>query len=375
MLPITMATCGNGSDEPKPINPDKPSTDTKSTAGFDKYTASNIFSRNVRLSQNVPMQGFSLDSDGGIWYTQTSNTNIQEIYVSKGNPNNSATPVRATSDQMKLTYFGHGTNTAVEESGNDRYIWAGCYGSVGSDGKYWTERLVGRVKFKKGATVCTNECNDYYYIGDFTDIHPSIDAEHDQITFNYADPNNKDYRCFAVYKFSDVKNTPLTTVEITCTDGFKTNKPSSKNKTSVMVRAHDVTRLTPIATPKFRKNGYASTGKYYAWQGYDVNGNRLYYAEGQDNYSLTGDLFSGQSMAYITVFDMEGKVIEERTQIAAVADKDWTTSMNMSIYGTFESEGVKIKGDKIYLGFGGRGINMNDNNYYQSILVYPKPTK
>ena len=30
---------------------------------------------------------------------------------------------------------------------------------------------MGRVKYVKGATVKTNECNDYYYIGDYTDLH------------------------------------------------------------------------------------------------------------------------------------------------------------------------------------------------------------
>ncbi|MDE7407152.1 MAG: hypothetical protein K2M76_01925, partial [Muribaculaceae bacterium] len=165
------------------------------------------------------------------------------------------------------------------------------------------------------------------------------------------------------------------TVEITCTNGFQTNNPTSTTKTSVMVRAHDLTRLTPVASPKFMKNGYAATNKYYAWQGFDVYGDRLYYAEGEDNNGLTGSLFTGTSYAYITVFDMKGKVIEERTQIMAVADKDWTGKMGMSIFGTFESEGVKVKGDKIYLGFGARGINQNDTNYYQDILVYDKPKK
>ena len=69
---------------------------------------------------------------------------------------------------MKLTYFGHGTNTALEEDGADRYLWAGAYGVCNAKGQYWNEKLVGRVKYVKGATVKTNECNDYYYIGDYS---------------------------------------------------------------------------------------------------------------------------------------------------------------------------------------------------------------
>lgn len=377
-VPLVFIACGGGSnDEPDgPDKPDKPGgSDKVSTAGFDKYTEANIYSRNVQLSQNIPMQGFSLDSDGNIWYTLVSHGNKEEIHVTKGMPNKGTAIANASSNDMTLKYFGHGTNTAIEEDGADRYIWAGCYGSANAKGEYWTEKLIGRVKYVKGAKVATNECNDYYYIGDYTDMHPSIDAEHGLLTINYGDASQSLYRCFVVYKLEDAKKAPLTTVEITCTDGFRTGKPSSTTKTSVMVRAHDLTTLTPVAKPKFMKTGYAATNKYYAWQGFDVNGDRLYYAEGEDNNGLTGSLHTGTSYAYITVFDMEGKVIEERTQIMAIADKDWTGKMGMSIYGTFESEGVKVKGDKIYLGFGARGVSDNDTKYYQDILVYDKPSK
>ena len=105
-----------------------------------------------------------------------------------------------------------------------------------------------------------------------------------------------------------------------------------------------------------------------------MNGDRLYYAEGNDNYGLTGG-FGTPSYAYITVFDMKGKVVEERTQIKAIADADWTSKMGMSVFGMFESEGVKVKGDKIYLGFGARYITDSNTTYYQDILVYDKPSK
>lgn len=363
-------------NEPNDENSKKEEPSKQSTAGFDQYTEDNIFSRNVALSVNMPMQGFNLDSNGDVWYTMVSNINRNEMFISKGKPNKTSTPKSVASDEMKLRYFGHGTNTALEEDGSDRYIWAGCYGSANQKGEYWGEKLVGRVKYVKGASVATNECNDYYYIGDYTDMHPSIDAENDLLTINYNDnKNNSNYRCFVVYKLSEAKAAPLTTVEITCTDGFKTGNALSTTNTNVMVRAHDLTRLTPVATPKFLKQGYGAAKKYYAWQGYDVCGDRLYYAEGEDNCGLTGTFYSGTSYAYITVFDMTGKVVEERTQIMAIADKDWTAKMGMSVFGTFEAEGVKVKGDKIYLGFGARGITSEDTKYYQNIFVYQKPKR
>lgn len=321
------------------------------------------------------MQGFSLDSDGSIWYTQTDGTIKQNMYISKGKPNKGTDPVNATSELMTLTYCGHGTNTAIEEVGNDRYVWVGCFGSANSSGQYWTEKLIGRVKFEHGKTKATDDFDEYYYIGNQTDMHPSIDAEHDLLTINYGGQGTGNERCFVVYKLSEAKNAPKTEVEISCTNGFRTGNAASTDQTSVIVRARDLTAISPVAKPKFSKQGYAASGStYYSWQGFDVNGDRLYYTEGNDNYGLTGG-FGTSSYAYVTVFDMDGKVVEERTQIKAIADSDWTTKMGMSVFGTFESEGVKVKGDKIYLGFGGRYITDSNTTYYQDILVYDKPSK
>lgn len=378
LLALIVAISSCGSDDPTPVNPDQGGNQTSnkaSTAGFDKYTEANIFSRNVMLKVSLPMQGFNLDSDGSIWYTQTDGSTKQNMYISKGKPNKGVTPVTANSELMTLTYCGHGTNTAIEEVGNDRYVWVGCFGSANAKGEYWTEKLVGRVKFEKGKTKSTDDFDDYFYIGNQTDMHPSIDAEHDLLTINYGGSGTGNDRSFVVYKLSEAKNAPKIRVDISCTDGFKTGKAASTTQTSVNVSAHDLTKLTPVATPKFAKQGYGPSGStYYAWQGFDVNGDRLYYAEGSDNYGLTGG-FGSPSYAYITVFDLKGKVVEERTQIKAIADADWTSKMGMSVFGTFESEGVKVKGDKIYLGFGGRYITDSNTNYYQDILVYDKPSK
>ncbi len=370
-LVAIISSCGNSNDEPK--SPDIPQTSDKtSTAGFDKYSESNIFSRNVKLKLSLPMQGFSLDSDGSVWYTQSSK---QNMYISKAKPNKGVSPVDAVSELMTLTYCGHGTNTAIEEVGADRYVWAGCFGSANANGEYWTEKLIGRVKFEKGKTVVTDDFDEYYYIGEQTDMHPSIDAEHDLLTINYGGTGTSNDRSFKVYKLSEAKNAPKISVEVSCTDGFRTGKAGSTAKTTITVRARDLTALTPVATPKFPKQGYGSAGStYYSWQGFDVNGDRLYYAEGNDNYGLTGG-FGTPSYAYITVFDMKGKVVEERTQIKAIADADWTSKMGMSVFGMFESEGVKVKGDKIYLGFGARYITDSNTTYYQDILVYDKPSK
>ena len=222
----------------------------------------------------------------------------------------------------------------------------------------------------------TNECNDYYYIGDYTDLHPSIDAENDLLTINYGDSKNSSYRCFVIYKLSEAKKAPMTNVTITCTDGFQTDRPASTNPVSVVVRCHDLTTLTPVARPRFLKTGYGASGAtYYDWQGYDVHKNRLYYTEGQSNYNLFGSFYSGSSFAYVTVFDFEGNIVEERTQVAVVSDKDKLTQIGVSVFGSLEAEGIKVCKDKLYLGYTARGITADNTKHYQNIFVFDPSSK
>ena len=363
LMSLQLVACGGHDDQPKStggetgpvINP------LASTAGLDKYNELNIFSRNVELPVKVPMQGFSLDSDGSIWYTMLYDT---VLYISRGKPNKGLGVAQAKGDMMRLTYFGHGTNSAIEEDGADRYVWAGCFGSCNVAGAYWTERLICRVKYVKGAVVPTDKCDDYYYIGDYYNVQPTIDAEHDQLGVQY-DGGPSGTVNFVVYKLSEAKKAPIKTVEIRCTDGFLTGNNKSTNSTTVKVQAHDLTTLKPVASPKCRWKDNPNV-TYYPWQGYDINGDRLYFVEGAEG---------SPSYAYLTVYDMTGRIIEQRTRIKAVGDKLFTTNTGISVNATMESEGVKVKGDSIYFGFSNRGINDADRSYYQTILRFPKPTK
>ena len=231
-------------------------------------------------------------------------------------------------------------------------------------------------RFSSGDTNNTVEDCEYYYIGDYTDLHPSIDAENDLLTINYGDSKNSSYRCFVIYKLSEAKKAPMTNVTITCTDGFQTDRPASTNPVSVVVRCHDLTTLTPVARPRFLKTGYSASGAtYYDWQGYDVHKNRLYYTEGQSNYNLFGSFYSGSSFAYVTVFDFEGNIVEERTQVAVVSDKDKLTQIGVSVFGTLEAEGIKVCKDKLYLGYTARGITADNTKHYQNIFVFDPSSK
>lgn len=103
---LLSGSCGES--EPSSTYIYHPQTDAKaSSIALDSYSEDNIYSRNVELAVNAPMQGFTIDDDGSVWYTVLYDT---ELYISNAAPNNDVVP-KPAKDAMKLTYFGHGTKT------------------------------------------------------------------------------------------------------------------------------------------------------------------------------------------------------------------------------------------------------------------------
>lgn len=348
------------------------------TTGIDKpFTEANIVCRNISLYKSTAIQGFHLDSDGNtVWWVQMFN---HQLALIKGWRDPTAEVTIQNSEVMLLNYFGHGTNTAMEESGGDRYLWVGTYGTPDGNGWFWGEKVIGRVRFQKGKTLGPDMCDEYFYIGDYTNMHPSIDAENGLLTINYQDDSaaNKNRRCFVVYRLADALKTPVRTIPITCSDAFRTGNPKSTNQIPVTVSCHDLTVLEPVARFSFPKTGYGAGDdpKFYDWQGFDFHKDRLYYYEGQSNQSLTGSLYSGESFIYVTVFDQTGRLLEKRTRLALTADKNAMSSLKLSVFGYIEAEGIKVYGDKLYLGGCTRGYVSTDLAFYNNIFVFNSSTK
>ncbi|MBL1407627.1 hypothetical protein [Sphingobacterium faecale] len=355
-------------------------SDLKSTTGISEFKADiNLYSINTYLLSNNAMQGFNFDSDGSIWYTQSADGGLKhQINLVKSPVNKGPDVLTSNMDVMKLHYFGHGTNTAIEEVGEDRYLWVGAYASARADGTYWGDRVIGRVKYVKNRTVKTNECDEYYYMGtSYDELHPSIDAENDLLTINYNDPTNSSFRCFVIYKLSEAKKAAMINANISCTNGFEVNNPNSLVNKTYTVYCRDLTTLTPVANVKFRKTGYGAAGaKYYDWQGYDVHKDKLYYFEGQSNYNLNGSTnWSGESQSFVTVFDFKGKVVEERTRVDFVANRDVLSQIGVTQLGAMEAEGIKVYKGNLYLGYTSRGITQEDTKHYQNIFKFNTSNK
>lgn len=376
LLSVLLLTCCEKKN-PFPEGGEDTRRDYTSTTGVDTFGEENIFCRNVCLYRNVQMQGFDLSSDRKtVWYVQNW---YQTLVWNKGFPDNKQGISYQNTEYMTLQYFGHATTFSVEEEGNERYLWLGAYGTP-NDSEYhlyFNEKVLCRVKFVAGKTVNTAQADDYYYIGEYTNMHPAIDPENGLICINYQDNtgNNANRRCFVVYKFNEVKKAPLKDITISCGDAFKTGNATSQNITSTVVKCHDLTTLTPVARFSFPKTKYGAGDNpvFYDWQGFEFHKDRLYYYEGDTNYYLTGNVDS-PSYAYLTIFDDKGRLVEKRTQVAIAADSDAQKQYGLGVLGCMEAEGLKVRGNDLYIGFGTQGYSVYDRNYYNQIFKF-KATK
>lgn len=98
------------------------------------------------------MQSFDIDSDNNIYYSQIGaakgfvqgKTKAHQVYIIKARPNENA------SEYMTLTYFGHGTQLAIEEEEDEVYAWIGSNASKYDSGEYWDAQSVSRIRYESG---------------------------------------------------------------------------------------------------------------------------------------------------------------------------------------------------------------------------------
>ncbi len=343
--------------------------EVSSTTGLDTFSdPENIYSRNVKMV-NAGIQGFTLIDENTVYYCQTSG---QTLYFTKAEPSPDLS-IQTLGGQMFLYGFSHGTNSVVERTASGDYIWVGAYGKCnpGEGNTYWTNPVVGRVKFEAEKKIYSNECEEYYWLGkNMTEIHPSIDAENGLVSFVYQDPEYASYRCFNVYKLSEARQAPTRSVTFTTTDAFSSHNLTSTREVSVTITARDLTQVTPVTIIRFPKTNYGegSNPNFYSWQGFDVHKDKLYYMDGG---SKGGNL--DKSYAYLTIFNFKSRVIERRTLVSVIQDDRALRDAGISTTASLESEGCKVYNGKLYLGFSGKGCNVSGadaNHWYTTIFRY-----
>lgn len=327
------------------------------TTGVGTFTEQNIYSKFVYLVRNTVIQGFDVAADGTIYYMQLGGNDKHDLYVMHARPNASV------DDYMAFRYSGHGTNMAIEEAADGKtYVWTGTYASRNtSNNEYWSNSVVTRTEYQPGKTLLPEQCGDLFYLGGICEIHPAIDVENDVLAINYP---GSTLRMFVMYRLSEALALPRSYVTLPSRSygGGTSTDPAATNSPKVYVR--DLTKLTPLGRFGIPKTGtdYTTDISSYAWQGFDVDSGKIYYFEGE------GTVNNG-SGAYFTVFDFNGNIVEQRAEVVAASDRTALAKFGITSSGYMEAEGMKIHGDKLYLGFASRSAADGDKRR-ANIFVY-----
>ena len=319
-----------------------------------------IYSKGIYLIRNTVIQCFDVDSKGTIFYDQLGGGLPHVIFVARGEPNQNH------SSSMQLKYFGHGTNMAIEEQGEDRYIWIGSNGHKASNGAYGSNKTFSRLKYIPNGIAENYEENETYYLPGKANIHPALDQKNDILavtTSGGGDP----LRYFYIYKMSEVKNLPQTRTTLPSVKfgGEESGVPEQTVAHTINVK--DLSKLTPLAQfsvpPSQNKNQLNS----YFFQGFDISDGKLYFYEGEGNNNT---IASGPSNAYVTVFDYNsGLQISKRAKVMAIDDLNKLNSFGITATGYMEAEGIKMKNGNLYLGFASKST---DDKRRANVLIYKK---
>lgn len=344
------------------------------TALNQELTEDIIYSKNILLKAHYRvMQGFDIDSEGNIYYIQIGQyssgeqgvTKAHELYIIKSAPNSSD-----ISDYMTVQYFGHGSNITIEEANDGEvYVWLNSNASKNTETyEYEDSRSISRIKYETGKVISDGYGGDTYFLNQGVyNVHPAVDFENRHLCVS-ATKNGTRY--FYVYDLDEAMGLPLTSFTFDVTYGGEGFDIPLQTVTKT-VEGKDLSRLTPIGSFVILKGANKDEDiNYYSLQGFDIVGNYIYYNEGDGNGN---DVNNGYSNDYVTVLDVNGNIIRQRTAVNAIKDISILDNFKITDTGYMEGEGIHVVGNKIYIGFASRrnpDALGGDNYRRANILVY-----
>lgn len=362
-------------DTPDPGATDKPQ-DTPAIVDYDLSVLDKplrevtVLTSGSWLQNNSVMQSFALPGDGMMFAVQVAAAGTRhKLNLTRKDitSNNGKT-------RMQLSYFGHGSNIEYEKGADGAdYIWLGSYGTntyykkEAPDNVHITEsQTITRVRYEAGRDLRPEDLEDHWYIPGARNVHPSIDWERRQMAvFGYR--SNPSGGFFRVYDLDAALALPKKEVTLAqqIVRGPGDDYPLTPQ--SYKATVHDLSALTPLADISL------TTAAWSGWpynfgtgdnQGFQLHAGRIYHFHGDGN---DGDKTQAVE-SVVTVFDFSGRILDQR-RVMAVASIPDLAAAGLTDYGFMESEGIKIYGDRLCLGYATK--KTGDSHRYVTILEFP----
>ena len=318
-------------------------------------TSSLLYSKKVdigaRFSTKIAshMQSFDIDSTGKIYYGSNGEGTKKDSYITYAAKN------KVSSNYMTITYFGHQSAIDMEKSGNDCYVWVDALSTKHGTFGYSSNVVVSRMKYIKGATYNfamgtvkvkdtsgkllktynNTEGQNFVYVtvnNNMLKMHASVDEENRLLAIYYS-------KAIYIYDLDEALSIPNTTYEqkVETDDGQRIIEYEAKNLNSIK-------KLTTITIQT--GTNLDSDILSYAMQGFDLDGDYVYVAEGY-MYKVDGT-YKCASRAYVTAFNYMynnngNKPAKARKEVIAynnTKSKDFLTTIGDT--NKAEIEGIKV---------------------------------
>lgn len=320
-------------------------------------------------------QGFDVtDDETTLWYTQRGSvakyqqglTKIHETYIVRKHAGEKR-------QIMTLKYFGGGENLCVEHADDGDYVWIGSLGDkYTKNGKshYMRTRGISRFKFDPSQNYDLGSAGETYYMGGGTTryCYPAVNAQEDilavatqvagEVTFN-------------IYHLSEAK--ALAADEMKVKTHWKGEGVGEETETiNRTFKGKDLTTLDPVssfvvAKPTKETGNVSKDPNFLTFQAFDIDKDYVYFVEGAHNGGKYAD--KGESKAFITVFDYNGKVVMEKRRIQIVSEKMMLENMGITDTDFAEICGIKVRDGKIYIAFSAYGKNSKGKNVQKACVV------
>ena len=327
------------------------------------------------LQNTTVMQSFGLPGDGTMYAVQVAGSGQKH----KLNVTHKGITANSGKTRMQLTFFGHGSNMVVErDAAGVDWLWVGNYGTntyynrAAPDNVHCTSnQTVARVRYVAGTELRADDVEDQWYIPGWKNVHAAIDFEARQIAF-FGYNSNGSSGFFRVYDLDAALALPKKTVTLALQIIRGPSDDYPLTPQSFQATVHDLSELTPLATIPLVSASWAGYPYNFGTgdnQGFEIREGRIYHFHGSGNDSDP----SKACESVVSVFDTATGLLLEQYRVMAVASIPDLAAAGLTDYGFMESEGIKIYGETLYLGYTTK--KTGDTHRYITILEYPLARK